>query len=536
MLTMYQQITIKTLAKQNKKHTEIAVELGCHRNTVRNIINRESVIGKGTRDKSSYFDPYRDQIKEWLDKKVSHLRIYELLCGTEKIERTYDSLCKYIQKEFPKTSAAFGVQVTSPGEMAEVDFGYAGLQPVNAPGETKHLAKTWFLSVRLNYSRLAYREMTHDQKVLTFIKGISNAFTYFGGVPKRLKIDNLRSAISKNQHYDLQFNSDFLEWATHEGVVISPCVPYHPEQKGGVESDMKYIENNFLVERHFSDWIDLKNQFGKWSTDYANKRIHGVTKKVPSEVFASEEKQRLQALPTTPYVTFERCERKVQSNCHIFFQNHYYSVPARLVAQIVTLRYDGSLLKVIYQSDEVACHLISSEMGGYTTSRSHLPDFKCYGVTEYQQKYEAKMADIGESAHTYFQEVLVARDNYWFRSVRVILGLAHDYGNEAVNLSLTRALQFHVTDTNIIKRIVTQRLYLLDTAPRLLASQAGIQKTLVPTITYPISSTFLSRVLQKIEGCLPVIQEDVPRPQSKSPETTAIKPRDLNYYQHLLSN
>lgn len=525
---MYEQITVKTLVKQNKKHTEIAAELGCHRNTVRNIVNRDIVVEKGTRNKSSYFDQYKDQIKEWVDKKVSHLRIYELLCDTEKIERTYDSLCKYIQKEFPKTPVAFGIQVTSPGEMAEVDFGYAGLLPINAPGEIKRLAKTWFLSVRLNYSRLAYREMTHDQKVTTFTKGIGNAFTFFGGVPKRLKIDNLRSAVSKNQHYDLQFNADFLDWANHEGVVINPCVPYHPEQKGGVESDMKYIENNFLIERHFSDWVDLKNQFEKWSTTYANKRIHGVTKKIPAEVFINEERQTLQPLPTNPYANFERCERRVQSNCHIFFQNHYYSVPARLVSQMVTLRYDSSLLKVIHHGTEVTCHLVSSEVGGYTTLRSHLPDFKCYGVTEYQQKYEAKMADIGESAQKYFQEILVAKDSYWFRSARIILGLAHEYGNEVVNLSLARALRFRVTDTNAIKRIITQHLYLLDTAPRLLESQTDNQKTSIP-------STFLSQVLQKIEKCLPVVLQNVPRPESKPTETISIKPRELDYYQQLLA-
>jgi len=471
---MYQQITIKTLAKQNIKQTKIAAELGCHRNTVRNIINRPTTTEKFTRDKPSYFDQYHDEIKAWLDKKVTQLRIYELLVENYQLNRTYDSLSKYIRKEFPKIPEAFGVQVSSPGEIAEVDFGYGGLLPVNAPGETSRLAKTWFLSVRLNYSRLAYRVMVHDQKVTTFIGGITDAFTFFGGVPKRLKIDNLKAGIIKNQHYDLQFNFDFLDWANHEGVVINPCTPYHPEQKGGVESDMKYVEKNFLVERHFDSWADLCHQFRQWSTGYANSRIHGVTKKVPNEVFSNEEKHTLQPLPTVAFATFERCERKVQGNCHVFFQNHYYSVPSKLVSQIVTLRFNDNLLKITHQGDEVACHLISQEIGKFTTCRSHLPEFKCYGETEYQQKYETKMADLGQAAHTYFKEVLIKNDSHWFRAIRTILGLAHEYGNEAVNLSLARAMQYRVTDTNAIKRIVTQRLYLLDTAPRLLGTSQTI--------------------------------------------------------------
>jgi len=93
MLTMYQQITIKTLALQHKKQTEIATELGCHRNTVRNIINRP-VVEKPTRNRPSYFNQYRDQIKEWLTKKVSQLRIHEILVETYQVKQTYDSLSK----------------------------------------------------------------------------------------------------------------------------------------------------------------------------------------------------------------------------------------------------------------------------------------------------------------------------------------------------------------------------------------------------------------------------------------------------------
>ena len=85
---------------------------------------------------------------------------------------------------------------------------------------------------KLSYSRVSYREITPDQKVSTLTAGITRAFAYFGGVPRRLKIDNLRAAILTNQHFDLEFQQDFLEWANHYGTVIVPCTPYHPEQKG----------------------------------------------------------------------------------------------------------------------------------------------------------------------------------------------------------------------------------------------------------------------------------------------------------------
>ena len=129
MLTMYQQITIKTLHNQGEKKSRIARELGCHRNTVSNIIKRDGIIEKQTRVKSSVFDPYKGKIWEYLDKKISRLRIFELLGEEYGVMSTYINLRKYIQNQFPKRIEAYGVQTTEPGEVAEIDFGYLGMLP-----------------------------------------------------------------------------------------------------------------------------------------------------------------------------------------------------------------------------------------------------------------------------------------------------------------------------------------------------------------------------------------------------------------------
>lgn len=487
MLTMYQQITIQTLVKQGRKKTEVAREMGCHRNTVRNIILVGLAREKQTREKLSYFASYHDQIKGWVDKEVSNLRMYEILTETYHITRTYDSLCKYIQKEFPKYREAFGVQVTSPGEEAEVDFGYAGLQPVNAPGVPVSRGKTWVLVVKLSHSRASYHEITHDQKVTTLTAGITRAFTSFGGVPKRLKVDNLRAAILNNQHFDLQFNQDFLEWANHYGCVIVPCTPYSPEQKGKVESEVKYVKGNFFVERIFSDVHDLCGQLSVWSKEYANKRIHGTTKTIPWDVLVGVERSSLQRLPETPYTTFERGTRTVAGNCHIFFGNNYYSVPSSLVGKTVTIRWSASVLRVIADNEEVTSHVIVSGVGQYVTRRSHLPEWKHYGQTEYQKKYEDQMIDIGACAHKYFQEILVKQHAYWFQSARSIIGLAKHYGNDVVNLALKRALRYMVVDIGTIRTIITKRLYELDTAPRLLDSPSSNISTTPSTMDRDLS-------------------------------------------------
>jgi transposase len=101
MLDIYKQITIKTLHKQGVQPSVIAKQMGCHRNTISNVLHREKIIEKQTRVRSSSLDSYKEQIKGWRDKEITILRIHELLQENYGVQKSYDSLRKYIQKQFP---------------------------------------------------------------------------------------------------------------------------------------------------------------------------------------------------------------------------------------------------------------------------------------------------------------------------------------------------------------------------------------------------------------------------------------------------
>jgi transposase len=468
---MYKQITIKTLHQQGLKQSDIARELGCHRHTIANVLQREHFLEKQTRTKGSLFDPYQSQIKEWIKQDVSILRQFEILTETHGVKSTYVNLCKYIQVRFPKQPEAFGVQQTAPGEVAEIDFGYLG----RFPGPLGNLVKTYGLVVALHYCRLSFYAITYDQKLETLIKELENAFIYFGGVPKRLKVDNMKTAILKNQHYDLEFNQDFLEFAYHYNTVVIPCTPYSPEQKGTVESGVKYLQGNFIAGRSFNDSADMKKRLLDWMDNYANRRIHGTTRKVPAEEFLKTEAPVLQPLPENDFTFFNRCVRTVSANCHVHLENNYYSVPAALIGKDVTVRFNDSLMRIIFEGEQVALHKRATGEGNYVTARCHLPDYKIYSQTEYQQRFEEKMAEVGDYAHEYFRFLLETKESYWFRSVRAILGFANQYGNEAVNKTLKRAMYYKVTDLTTLKNILEKKLYLVSEEPRLLRNTSQME-------------------------------------------------------------
>ena len=86
---------------------------------------------------------------------------------------------------------------TAPGEEAQIDFGTGA--PVVTPDGKKR--RPWMLRVILSHSRKGYSEVVWRQTTDNFISAIENAFQYFGGVPKRLVIDNLKAAVKRADWY-----------------------------------------------------------------------------------------------------------------------------------------------------------------------------------------------------------------------------------------------------------------------------------------------------------------------------------------------
>jgi hypothetical protein len=215
------------------------------------------------------------------------------------------------------------------------------------------------------------------------------------------------------------------------------------------------------------DSQDLRRKLRDWMNAYANMRIHGTTKKVPWQELIDKERVVLLPLPDEEFALFQRCVRRVGINCHIHFENNYYSVPARLVGKDVTVRWNSELVRIIYAGEQVALHARCFTQGEYVTVRVHLPEHKRYSQTEHQLRFEEKMREIDEAAHEYFHMLLKAQPKYWYQTVRAILGLLEGYGEEVVNMGLKRALYYQATDVTTIKHILEKKLYLLELEPML---------------------------------------------------------------------
>eukprot|EP00494_Astrolonche_serrata_P008502 UN08543 len=98
--------------------------------------------------------------------------------------------------------------------------------------------------------------------------------------------------------------------ADHYNCLLSPCRPYQPQEEGKVESGIKYVKNNFFAGRDFRGYSDMDKQLHQWLSR-ANNRLHGTTKKLPSELFATKELLSLLKLPSAEFELESLHYRKV---------------------------------------------------------------------------------------------------------------------------------------------------------------------------------------------------------------------------------
>lgn len=449
--------TIKTLNEKGMNKSEISQATGHDWKTVSKVI-KAIEEGKEYPEKKphrSILDRFRGKIIELMEQGLNGPRIYQELKGMG-IEAAYPTLKHYIAK-IRKRERIFIRVHTLPGEEAQVDFGYIGITRDNN-GKKR---KTWVFNMRLSYSRLDYYEKVYDQRVETFIGCHIKALRYFGGIPEYVRIDNLKAAILEANFYEPIYQRMYKGFSEHYGFKPIPCRIYRPNDKGKVECGIKYVKGNFFTGRIFRDGDDVDRQLKHWQENTCNSRIHGTTRKIPREVFEQEERHKLKALPLEEFKLHESGTRKVYHDCHIYVGYNYYSVPFEYVGKVVEIELTEELLKIYYNYKEIAVHVRLEGKGNFRTQKSRYPEYKRYTETEYQERYQVKMAQIGEYAEQVFFRIIDERPNDWSRPVQGILSLIKRYPKEVVNLSCKRALAFGAYQYQTIKNICFNGSYVL---------------------------------------------------------------------------
>jgi transposase len=413
---------------------------------------------------------YRDEIKQWLAEGLRPRIIFQKLNvrpGFTASESAVYRLCQKIKASAPPE--VFVRLETAPGEVAQVDFGE--VRALFDPA-THTRRRTWAFTMVLGWSRHQYVEFVFDQTLTTWLVCHQHAFESFGGVPKRVVIDNLRAAIIRayTRDHDAEVTRAYAECAEHYGFLIDPCLPAQPRHKGKVErGGVRYVQQSFvpLLEPNTS-LAEANIQVRQWVLAKAGLRIHGTTHQVPLTRFTQTEQHALLPLPHTAYDPAIWKHVKLHHDGHVVFEKAFYSAPCRFVGQTLWLRAGLREIRLFSGDFQlIATHTRATHAGQRLTQLDHLPPEKVRGLTASRELCRAQAQDIGPATTQVIDELLDARPVDKMRTALRVLSLADKYAPARLEAACVRGLAFGDTNLVTLKRILAEGLELM-TLPLLL--------------------------------------------------------------------
>ncbi len=277
-------------------------------------------------------------------------------------------------------------------------------------------------------SHYVFVQATPTQQKQDFISSVNDALFFFGGVPKVVVPDNLKSAVDKASKYEPVLNKTFRHQGEHYGFAINPTRSYRPRDKALVEGAVKIVYQRIfypLSKRTFFGLTDLNAAI---SEKLRVLNLHHMKTYDSSRfrLFNTYERPRLSALPKEKYIIREYKSAKVQKMGYVYLSDdkNYYSVPFRYIGQQVEVQYCSDTVQVFHKRQRIANHRRNYRKGHYTTIEEHLSSSHRF-YTQWKPEYFLEQAsNIGE--HVYrFVSALLANAKYPETAYKSALGVIH---------------------------------------------------------------------------------------------------------------
>jgi transposase len=219
---------IKTLQKMSLTANQIATACSLNEKSVRRYLKIERFTARKSTPRASRLDPFKERIRQWLDQyPYSAAQVHERL-RQEDYHGSYSTVKQFVRIVRPPKRSAFLTLAFAPGECAQVDWGNAGFIQIGSI--TRRLS--FFVAV-LCYSRMIFVRFSLSQTIEHWLQCHRDVFEFLGGVPKRIMVDNCKTAvIHRPPGQPPVFNDRYLQFAHHYGFEISPCNIASGHEKG----------------------------------------------------------------------------------------------------------------------------------------------------------------------------------------------------------------------------------------------------------------------------------------------------------------
>lgn len=167
----------------------------------------------------------------------------------------YEYYNRFVEQNFGKNHSKMAVERV-PGEKMYIDW--VGDQPeLLTDPETGEVRKVHIFATTLGLSSLIYAEAFLDEKLPQFIAGTVNAIQFYGGIPRYLVPDNLKTAVTKHTKDELILQSAYSDLEDFYDTIVLPPPPGKPKGKSTVENHVRYLETHLLEKLKEKIYVSL---------------------------------------------------------------------------------------------------------------------------------------------------------------------------------------------------------------------------------------------------------------------------------------
>jgi transposase len=323
------------LRNAGHRQKEIAEMLGVSDRMVRYYLNpRPEAL---QRPNHSLLDPYREYITAKIDKSPNYNIV---VLRKELVAQGYSggmTILRVFAKQVRDEAAKRAVIrfETMPAQQAQVDWKEAGVWEIDGIPR-----KVYAFVMLLGYSRRAYVRFTLDMKSATLLACHVEAFKYFSGVTREILYDNMKTAWL-NRGGVWEPHPALLAFAAQCGFEPKRCKVRRPQTKGKVERFIGYLGNHFLPmarNQHLKSIEELNSEVNHWLEEVDDEPIRSFCE-TRSERFERERSLLVPFIPEAAPDVRSSEEVMVSLEGTVRFETNRYSVPARYLGKLLTLRF-----------------------------------------------------------------------------------------------------------------------------------------------------------------------------------------------------
>jgi transposase len=344
---------------------ELARRFKVHRRAVREALASPFPAPRKAAERSApVLGPWTATIDQWLaddvgvPRKQRHTarRVWQRLVDEHQAEVSESSVRRYVAKvkgRRPIPAAEVMVPQTHPlGYESEVDFGNVSFVLDGT------VVEAWMFVMRLSASGKGFHRVYANQAQEAFFDGHVRAFDHFGGVPERVRYDNLKPAVARVLLGRNRLETQrFVALRSHylfESFYCRPGID-GAHEKGGVEGEIGRFRRRHLVPMpRVSSIAELNLLLEECDRLDDLRRIDGRRLTV-AEHFALE-LPMLRLLPVEAFDVGLDLNCRVDTKSRVCVRQCFYSVPVRYAGMRIRVRLGAETVEAVDGSRVVARH------------------------------------------------------------------------------------------------------------------------------------------------------------------------------------